>query len=392
MTALGYLSKLAAAQHDSRKCCICASVNRMSHSANILILEPFYTGSHAAWLDGLRRHSSHQISALTLPGQWWQWRMQGGAVSLARLFMASDLSPNLILASDMLDLTTFLSLTRQRTAAVKTAVYFHENQLTYPPGPRIKRDLKLGFINYASALAADRVFFNSNFHRSAFMDELPRLLKHYPDYWELETVAAIHAKSEVLPVGVDLARFDEFATPKDYSQPVILWNHRWEADKDTETFMKAMLKLAAQGHAFALILAGEKVGQAETPIDHLAAQLPERVLHIGYAPDFASYARLLWRATHVVSTAYQDFFGISMVEAIYCGALPLMPRRLNYPDLLPTDQHGTCLYLEGGLAAALTQHLYTPAPPALRQYVRQFDWRQIIGQYDRRLNAVIQGE
>src|SRR5258708_2910035 len=121
--------------------------------ASILIVEPYDMGSHAAWIRGYQRFSSHRIGLLTLPGQWWQWRMQGGAVTLARQFMDSAFTPDLILASDMLDLATFLALTRQRTAQIRTAVYFHENQLTYPPSPRQKRDLR--FINYSSALVAD---------------------------------------------------------------------------------------------------------------------------------------------------------------------------------------------------------------------------------------------
>ena len=58
--------------------------------------------------------------------------MHGGAVTLARMFMESELQPDLILTTDMLDLTIFLSLTRSRTANIPTAIYFHENQLSYP--------------------------------------------------------------------------------------------------------------------------------------------------------------------------------------------------------------------------------------------------------------------
>ena len=98
--------------------------------------------------------------------------------------------------------------TKRRECPV--AMYFHENQLSYPPGPRQKHDLGLSFINYASALAADAVFFNSAYHQSAFLDELPRLLKHYPDYNELHTVGLIHDKARVLPLGLDLRRLDAY--------------------------------------------------------------------------------------------------------------------------------------------------------------------------------------
>ena len=61
----------------------------------------------------------------------------------------------------------------------------------------------------------------------------------------------------------------------------------------------------------------------------------ERVLHYGYAESFADYAALLWRSDLVVSTSVHEFFGISMLEAIYCGCHPLLPNRLTYPELIP---------------------------------------------------------
>jgi len=99
---------------------------------NILLVEPFYTGSHKSWAQGYQSFSNHNVQIISLPGQFWKWRMHGGAITLAKQFMDMDFSPDLILATDMLDLTTFLSLTKSRTAQVPNALYFHENQLSYP--------------------------------------------------------------------------------------------------------------------------------------------------------------------------------------------------------------------------------------------------------------------
>jgi glycosyltransferase involved in cell wall biosynthesis len=358
--------------------------------ATILFLEPYDTGSHAVWMRGYQRTSAHRVEILSLPGQWWQWRMQGGAVTLARLFREGQFSPDLIVASDMLDLTTFLALTRTNAA---TAVYFHENQITYPPGPRLKRDLRYGFINYTSALAADAVFFNSAFHRAAFLDELPRLLKHYPDYNELPTVDAIRVRSQVLPLGLDLRRFDaDQPAPEQHrsmGSPTILWNHRWEYDKNPDAFFRALDQLAAEGVPFQVILAGENTRQRAEDFETARDRLGSRVIHYGYARRFEDYARLLWQANIVVSCAWQDFFGISMCEAIYCGCLPLMPRRLNYPDLIPAAYHDLCLYEDGELAAALRRVMTTSAPPALREQVAAFDWSIMAPVYDRVFEALI---
>ena len=40
------------------------------------------------------------------------------------------------------------------------------------------------------------------------------------------------------------------------------------------------------------------------------------------------------QADVVVSTADHEFFGIGIVEATAAGAVPLLPRRLSYPELL----------------------------------------------------------
>ena len=99
----------------------------------ILLVEPFFTGSHQLWAEGYQEASKHELRILSLPGRHWKWRMYAGAVELAKQFLAlQNYTPDLILATDMLNLTTFLALTRSKTASIPTAIYFHENQITYP--------------------------------------------------------------------------------------------------------------------------------------------------------------------------------------------------------------------------------------------------------------------
>lgn len=354
-----------------------------------LLLEPYDTGSHGVWMRGYQAHSAHEVRILSLPGQFWQWRMLGGAVTLAEQFLALGVAPDLMVASDMLDLTTFLALTRPVTAHTRTAVYFHENQLTYPIGPRQKLQQHYAFINYASALAADAVFFNSAFHRDAFFEELPRLLKHYPDHTNLHTIDRLRAKSAVLPVGMDLQRYDAHrpASPRDPSRPpLIVWNHRWEYDKNPKPFFTALYRLAGEGVPFEVALVGENVRQQPAEFEEARERLGSRVVQYGYVESFADYARLLWEAHVAVSTSDQDFFGISVVEAITCGCWPVLPGRLNYPALVPEAWHRLTLYRDyAGLLRRLRARLCDPqpAPPDLRAHVAAFDWRTLAPQYDR---------
>ena len=41
----------------------------------ILLIEPYYTGSHKKWANDYRRLSNHNVKILSLKGQFWKWRM-----------------------------------------------------------------------------------------------------------------------------------------------------------------------------------------------------------------------------------------------------------------------------------------------------------------------------
>ena len=356
----------------------------------IALLESYYGGSHKAWADGYKRFSRHEIDLLTLPAQFWKWRMQGAAITFARLL---DSTPDLILASSMIDLSIFRALTRGRLAAVPIALYFHENQLSYPQSRRQNHGWRYGFINYVSALCADANFFNSQFHLDDFMAQLPRMLKHFADYNELQTIAEIRAKSSVLPLGIDLRRLDDYraAEPESREPPLILWNHRWEHDKNPAAFVEGIIKLAEAGCDFRLAITGERFGELPPAFQKARSRLGDRIIQLGYLRSFADYARLLWQADYVVSTARQEFFGVSVCEAIYCRCIPILPDRLNYPQLIPEAHKAACLYQGDRLTAQLRYHLdgnFKPDATALREKIAQFDWRLMAPQYDDALEAL----
>ena len=145
-----------------------------AHKLKILIVEPFYTGSHKAWAEGYAISSEHEVEIISLPGRFWKWRMHGGAVTLAKRFHKLGFKPDLILATDMLNLPLFQSLIKPYCPVV---FYLHENQFTYPwsasdEDVELKRDKHYGFIIYSSALSADHVYFNSQFHLDSFFTGL----------------------------------------------------------------------------------------------------------------------------------------------------------------------------------------------------------------------------
>ncbi len=345
--------------------------------------------------------SRHDVTLFSLPARYWKWRMHGGAVTLAGQFRQSAVKPELVVATDMLDVTTFLALTRPFTAYTPVGLYMHENQLTYPlpqdgrTGPMRRqhgeRDLHYVFINFASMLAADFVMFNSQYHLESWFAALPGFLKHFPEYQELPTIAALRAKSQVLPVGIDLEDLQRPSTPffaaANEKRPLILWNQRWEYDKNPEDFFQALITLADEGFPFSVALCGEQFGRRPSVFQTAIAYLGDRVIHVGHAPR-ETYRALLWAADLTISTAYHEFLGISILEAIACHTFPLLPNRLSYPELLPEPFHSHCLYENQANLVERLRHALSDLPQIhqwaaeLATAVTPYDWRQLAPRYD----------
>ncbi len=364
----------------------------------ITLVEPFFTGSHASWAREYASFSGHQVELLTLAGRNWKWRMHGGAVTLASRFLESGSRPDLILATDMLDLTTFLALTRSKSARCRTALYFHENQLTYPwspgdPDRAAQRDLHYAFINYVSALAADAVLFNSRYHRDSFLGALPGFLKGFPDHAEAASVEPVAQKSRVLPLGLDLKRLDVHR-PGNHGErgaPVLLWNHRWEFDKDPEAFFRALYQLADEGADFRVAVLGESFGRAPEIFRQARERLGQRVLQWGYLKEFADYASWLWRADILPVTSRQEFFGASVVQALYCGCTPLLPDRLAYPEHVPAAARGSVLYGEEEPLVDRLRDLIEDKGrgESLESSARRYDWERLAPLYDRFFSGLV---
>ena len=137
------------------------------------------------------RHTRHNVRLIALDGRFWKWRMQGGALELAPLAEAAlaEGIPDAILCTDMLNLPAWLALLRGKLpASVPVLLYMHENQLTYPWRPGEKIDLTYALINWLSQCCAQSIAFNSQYHLDSWFAALPNLLKHFPDYNQLQRV------------------------------------------------------------------------------------------------------------------------------------------------------------------------------------------------------------
>ncbi|MBI5156865.1 MAG: DUF3524 domain-containing protein [Acidimicrobiia bacterium] len=273
---------------------------------------------------------------------------------------------------------------------VPVALYLHENQITYPATGRTRVEQGHGLVTWTSLLSGDAVAFNSEFHRETLFAALPGFLRSFPDESQAHRLADVEAKSVVLPVGCDLASLT--AGPK-VEPPLVLWNHRWDDDKDPVMFLDLMARLDTIGSEFAVALAGERFVDQRERLDGAVAALGSRVVLDGHLSR-DEYEAVLAAASIVVSTALQEFFGIAVVEAIHAGAFPVLPDRLVYRERIPASLHHLCLYASPNHAVRLlAEALADPAMRSetaamLRGTTARFDWRHVAPAYDAWLESL----
>ena len=194
-------------------------------------------------------------------------------------------------------------------------------------------DVHFGFTNISTALAADRLVFNSEFHRREFLDGTGTFLRVMPDHRPRGIRQKLSPKASVVFPGVDFREQRRDRPPRREAKPLtILWNHRWEFDKGPEVFFGALRNLVAGGVDFRVHLLGENFQVKPKPFLEARDFLAERLATFGYLEKREDYIAALRDSDVVVSTALHEFYGSAVMEAAYCGCLPLLPRRLAYPE------------------------------------------------------------
>ncbi len=325
---------------------------------HVLALEPYYGGSHRAFLDGWQRHSRHTWTTLTLPPYKWKWRMRHSAVHFAALLRERGLDDcQALFCSDMLNLAELRGLCPAVTR-IPNVLYFHENQLTYPVRHEDERDYHFVLTNLVSALAADTVWFNSGYHRDDLLTALPDFLRRMPDHQPLAAVEQIAARARVLWPGIDVPEAAPAGDGRDGPLHVV-WAARWEHDKGPETLFAALELLADRGQSIRLSVLGEQFRDSPPVFAEGRQRFADWIENWGFQ-SAERYREILASADLFVSTAEHEFFGLSAAEAIARGTRPLLPDRLAYPELLAAcgldaGRHlydGTAEGLAAGIAAA----------------------------------------
>lgn len=346
----------------------------------ILVLEPYYGGSHQSFLEGLALHLSADLDLLTLPARKWKWRMRLAAPYFAEKLRDCSGGYASVLCSTFVDVATLKALAPAWIHDVPVITYFHENQFAYPVQVEEERDFHFALTNFTTALASDKIVFNSQYNLDTFLAGCRHVIRGSQDMKAGFDVEALRRKAVVLPPGIDFSAIDRAPDPERVNpHPVVVWNHRWEHDKNPERFFEVLYELDRRGVDFGLIVLGQSFQRQPDIFEKAREGLSHRLIHFGTVPSRKEYGKWLKRGDIVVSTATHEFFGMAVLEAVRAGCRPLLPNRLSYPENFPDDfLYNDEIFVDRFMETLGRARL---SPEDCRRLTEKFSWKSLAKNY-----------
>lgn len=327
---------------------------------NILLLEPYYGGSHKYFIDQLSSHlesEGHNVTLISLAPRHWRSRLQLGHLSLIQKLKESmkEVEPrfDLILLNSLMDCATFKSLLPPSFSHTPLWIYFHENQMGYPldkDSPTFKRDEDIQkhiipSFHLNQVLCGDKLIFNSNFTRENTFNCLSDFINSRSENTSFLNLDRLKENSLVIPVGTSPSPLKQqtawVSRPKR-----ILWNHRWEYDKGPQEFFSLFEVLIREDPTLSLSLLGENNRDKSGIFSLFKSRYHNNIHHFGFIESKDQYWKELDLCRVLPVTSIHDFLGLSLLEAIEAGVIPLLPDRLVYPELIPSELHSKLIYQE----------------------------------------------
>jgi glycosyltransferase involved in cell wall biosynthesis len=360
----------------------------------VLLLSAYAAQSHRYWQLGLRQMFPHwQWVELELPARHFSWRVRGNPLFWSvseREVLESGFQ--LLVATSMVDLATLRGLV-PALANVPSLLYFHENQFEFPQDRQQHSLLEAQMVSIYSAMAADRLAFNSAYNRDSFLSGCSQLFARLPDFVPERVVDAMEEKTEVLPVPL-LPVVEAQASawrPEEKSRALrILWNARFEHDKGGEGLHRILKGLEPSGLHYQLAVTGQQFRNSPAVFSAIQRDFEHRLVQFGYMDSAADYHALQAGADIILSTALHEFQGLAVMQAVRAGCMPLVPDRLAYREMYP--EH--CRYqscpdnLQQEADSAITLLLALAARPSVPIDMSAYSIEQLRPRYLRLLQSL----
>ena len=375
----------------------------------LLLISGYDAASHKHWRQILEKQlHEYDWTQIALPDRYYAWRIRGNAITLANQYAAElNRDYDCLIVTSMVDLNSLRGFI-PKLATIPAIVYCHENQFDYPRNSQPQEDanrLNAQLSAIFSMKCADKVLFNSKYNQTTFIKGAKQLFKKLPDGVSISDIEEIESKSSVLAVPIKNFNIDSRESLHNKvslantssNQPIsIVWNHRWGFDKQPEVLFEAIKLLAERQLNFRVDVLGQSFRKVPKCFAAAKKELAEFIGHWGFQPR-AKYDQILTDADVVVSTALHDFQGLSMLEAISLGCIPLAPNRVAYPEYIDqtllyavdkekSESHSLALKLEWLIKN--WQQVSSDKSLKFSQQVNQYSCEQLIPEYRKQIESV----
>jgi glycosyltransferase involved in cell wall biosynthesis len=349
---------------------------------NAAYFEPLPVGSHQQIAAAYRNRSRHWISLVTVPycGSWIDSYFAGSEI-LAEYIRKNSEKTDVLVATDLFPLADACMRGAKIGGNNLPVVLINlEHQFGWPLDKKDKmRFSTLPFSSVASVLVSNISVFQTQYSLHSFLNGLKEIVSE-------KIYKKITSKCRIIPAGVDLTSLLPRRKNSNDEATTILFNHRCDSDKNIVAFFKAARVLKNQGYNFKIIITGSPNNLTTVEIRYNLKFLRDHIEHFGWVESRSEYADLLWRSDVVVSTSYQEFFGISVIEGIFCDCFAILPNKLTYPEIIPAEYHDRHLYGSFDELVNRLKWCIENKPIlsglSLRRYVKKFDWRFVAPQWD----------
>ena len=166
-------------------------------------------------------------------------------------------------------------------------------------------------------MGADRVLFNSAYNQRTFLQNLKQVIKNLPpdqksgfSLKQLENKISTKSKVIYYPLIVPSISEEQKNRKKmkENEKIHILWNHRWEWDKNPSSFFNSLIELIDKKIPFIVSVIGESFGEIPDCFLTCKKILEEGgfVFKWGFLESKEEYFDLLSQCDIVVSTAIHE--------------------------------------------------------------------------------------
>lgn len=213
---------------------------------------------------------------------------------------------------------------------------------------------------------------------------------------DLELFSGISDRTTLIEIGVDVDRFGACGM-ECRADNVMLFVGRIARNKRIDNLVRACGNLRERGAEPCLRIVGPDWEGLQASLQQLAAKLgiADRVTFVGEVSD-AELLSELCRARFFVSASEYEGFGISVIEAMAAGCVPVVNRIESFRNFVEDGVNGFLADFRNSseVGTLLDRLLHTElqaASKAARERAQAFSWAAKMGEWKQVYDAAIRG-